>query len=104
MPEPKPSPRPQGHPHPHDSHPQEHPCPDHYHRCHATFHGYIDCPEPHEHKPDRVTKLLKVPCGAQDPSPQIQSFLAAPANGHPLVTSIIDMAHDGWLIVFSVDA
>jgi len=91
-------------PHPHDDHHHDHPCPDHYHRCHATFHGYIDCPTHHCHpEPKRVTRLLSVPCGAQDPSPQVTAFLGNPVNKNALVTAILDLGHDGWLVVFSVD-
>lgn len=94
-------------PHPHDDHHHDHHCPDHYHRCHATFHGYIDCPTPHfphpHIEPKRMTKMVTVPCGAQDPTPQIAAFLNNPGNHHPLVTSVLDLGHDGWLVIFSVD-
>ena len=90
-------------PHPHDEHYHEHECPDHYHRCHIKTYGYMDCPTHHCHPKERKTKLLKVGCGAQDPSPQVTAFLDDPVNVLPLVTAILDLGHDGWLVVFSVE-
>ncbi len=76
-----------------------HPCPPHHHRCHATFQGYIDCPTTHA---KFKTVMLNIPCGAQNPNAQITTFLGLPANTGAEVVQVLDLAHDGWLAIFSV--
>jgi len=97
------------HPHPQEEHEHEHEqhveCPEHFHRCYtkAVTFGYMDCPDEHHvHKPkNKVTKFLSVPCGADDPKPQIVAYLNNPANAHDLVTSISDLGHNGWLVTLT---
>lgn len=90
-----------GHPHPQDVRHHDHECPEHYHRCHATFHGYIDCPVAPHVKPMK-TVMVSVACGVDDPKPQIQSFLSQPANARATVAQVLDLNHDGWLVIYNV--
>jgi len=85
------------HPGHHDDHP---PCPEHYHRCYTATFGYTDCPDkccPEPHKP--VTKTLKIPCGSDDPSPQIAAYLAIPGNADDHIVQVLDLGRDGWLLI-----
>jgi len=74
-------------------------CPPHHHRCHATFHGTIDCPDQHLHRKTK-TKMLTVECGADDPKPKIAAFIAQPANVTAEVIQVLDLGHKGWLVIF----
>ncbi len=93
-------------PHPHADHPHhhEHPgqhdsdCPEHMERCVAQFTGYMDCPT-HEECFYKTT-MLTVGCGADDPKPQIQAHLNVPGNAYDEVIQVIDLGHDGWLVIF----
>jgi len=81
-----------------ENHPQQHDaCPEHHHRCHATFHGTIDCPNEHIHF---KTTMLTVACGTDDPKPQIVNFLAQPAHALAEVVQVLDLNHNGWLVIF----
>jgi len=94
----KSSPKPVTHDtHPHNAHPHDVDCPDGYHRCHATFYGYIDCPDAHPHY---TTEMLSVACGADDPMPQIQNFLSQPGHSHSEVVQVLDLGHNGWTVIF----
>lgn len=93
------------HPHQHDgqdSHPHQHgdDCPDHFDRCHVQLTGYMDCPKPHCEDNHFVTTMLTVGCATDNPAPQIAAHLAVAANAYDEVIEVLDLGHDGWLVIF----
>ena len=102
-----PAPTPQDeHDHPDGGHHDGHDCPEHYHRCYTrtVSYGYQDCPDVccPEPEPEPVTKttMLHVPCGVENPEPQISAHLALPANVQDKIIQVIDLGHKGWLVFF----
>jgi len=88
--------------HEHPGHHADHPdCPEHMERCYINLTGIMDCPKCHA-PPKMKTKMLTVACGADDPKAQIASFIALPGNLLATVAQVIDLGHNGWLVIFNV--
>ena len=92
-------------PHPHEGHEHDQACPEHHHRCYTrtVSYGYMDCPDkccPHPEPQIYKTEQLHVPCGVDNPQPQIAAHLAIVANALDEVIQVIDLGHNGWLVFF----